>query len=141
MNAPSPLRREIRVATTAARAFELFTERIGEWWPVETHSVHAGSVAFEGSELVERSGAERSVWAEVLEWDAPSSLALSWHPGSDPARATHIRVTFTEDGEGTLVSLVHSGWERTEKPEENVADYGQGWPMVLGRFGDLVRTE
>jgi hypothetical protein len=30
----APIRREIRVAATAERTFTLFTDRIGDWWPM-----------------------------------------------------------------------------------------------------------
>ena len=54
------LRREILVAATPHRTFELFTGHIGSWWPLATYSVFGdGTVAFEGSELVERSGDNR----------------------------------------------------------------------------------
>ena len=30
----APIRREIRVGATADRTFTLFTDRIGDWWPL-----------------------------------------------------------------------------------------------------------
>jgi hypothetical protein len=35
-----PIRREILVDAGPAVAFEVFTAGIGQWWPVEEHSVH-----------------------------------------------------------------------------------------------------
>ena len=64
----APIRREILVATLPDRAFALFTSHIGRWWPLRDSSVFGADalVAFEGDRLVERSGSEVSVWAEVL---------------------------------------------------------------------------
>jgi uncharacterized protein YciI len=138
---PAPVRREVRVAASADTAFRLFTRDIGAWWPIERHSVFGGTVAFEGDRLVERSfDAEGhptdTVWAEVTEWRPPHSLRLDWHPGTDTA--TDVRVTFTEDGSHTIVSLVHQGWERLEAPEAAAEDYGNGWPGVLALFAEAV---
>jgi uncharacterized protein YndB with AHSA1/START domain len=142
----APIRREILVAAPADRAFELFTGRIGDWWPLARFSVFGdGTVAFEGTGLgrsiVERSGDRVSVWAEVTEWDPPGALGFTWHPGTDPAKATQVRVTFTVEGEQTLVSVEHSGWAVLADPTLAAAaaqEYGQGWPGVLGGFAALV---
>jgi len=60
---------------------------------------------------------------------------LTWHPGSSPDTATDVEVSFAEHDGGTLVTLVHSGWERTEAPARLAEGYGQGWLSVLGEFG------
>ena len=68
---PHEVHRQVEVGVGPRRAFELFTDRIGAWWPLDTHSVFDdGTVAFEGGVLVERRGDESAVWGEVLEWDA-----------------------------------------------------------------------
>ncbi len=143
----APIRREILVAAPADRAFELFTGRIGDWWPLARFGVFGdGTVAFEGStpgnrEIVERSGDRVSVWAQVTEWNPPGALGFTWHPGTDPARATSVRVTFSAEGEQTLVTVEHSGWDVLADPELAAAaanEYGQGWPGVLAGFASLV---
>jgi uncharacterized protein YciI len=132
----APIRREILVSATPERAFALFTAHIGRWWPLRDYSVFGADalVAFEGDHLVERSGSEVSVWAEVLEWDPPAALRLSWHPRRDVARATDVQVSFAAHDEGTMVTLVHGGWERVEDPEATAEEYGHGWPAVLATF-------
>jgi uncharacterized protein YndB with AHSA1/START domain len=138
----SPVRREVIVSTAPERAFELFTTRIGAWWPLEGYSVFRdGTVAFEGDLLVERSGDRESVWAEVLEWAPPESLPMTWHPGYGADKGTEVRVTFTAHGEGTLVSLVHTGWERMDNPDDAASQYGAGWPEVLASYSALVVEE
>jgi uncharacterized protein YciI len=134
----APIRREILVATLPDRAFALFTSHIGRWWPLREFSVFGADalVAFEGDRLVERSGSEVSVWAEVLEWDPPRTLRLRWHPGRDATRATDVSVTFAAHDDGTMVTLVHDGWERVEDPAAAADEYGRGWPAVLRTFAD-----
>ena len=90
-----------------------------------------------GRSIVERSGDRVSVWAEVTEWDPPGALGFTWHPGTDPAKATRVRVTFSAEGDQTLVTVQHSGWEILADPALAAAaaqEYGQGWPGVLGGF-------
>ena len=128
---------EVRVKASPDRAFTLFTANIGDWWPVNSNSVYKGTVSFEGDELVERSGEKVAVWAEVTRWDPPSALGLTWHAGSDASRTTDILVTFTPEGDETVVHLTHSAWERLLDGEEQSRDYAQGWPPVLGEYAKL----
>jgi uncharacterized protein YndB with AHSA1/START domain/uncharacterized protein YciI len=139
----APVRREIRVAADPATAYAVFTAHLGAWWPLGQFSVHgaSASVAFEGDEIVERStDGEVSVWAEVLERSAPDLLRLSWHPGQPADQATEVEVTFHADGEGTLVRLLHRGWERLAEPARAADSYAQGWVAVIDCYGDRVGT-
>jgi uncharacterized protein YndB with AHSA1/START domain len=135
----APIRREIVVNAAPDRAFDLFTGRIGAWWPLDRFGVfNDGTVAFEGELLVERSGNRETIWGEVLEWNPPGGLAITWHPGYGSENATEIRVTFTAREDQTLVTLVHTGWERMTDPDAAAAEYGNGWPGVLERYRELV---
>ncbi len=142
-SAPAPIRREIRVACDPTTAFELFTAHLGAWWPLAAHSVFGeeASVAFEDGAVVERLGTEQAVWGSVVEWDRPTGFRMTWHPGQDPEGATDVAVSFGRDGDGTLVTLVHSGWERLAEPESARAEYDRGWPTVLGGFAARVGGE
>jgi uncharacterized protein YndB with AHSA1/START domain len=54
-------------------------------------------------------------------------LRYSWHLFFDPDEATQIEITFTPHGEGTLVRLEQSGWERL----------GAAGPARRGRTRDV----
>jgi len=114
-----PVRRQVVVGAPPERTFALFTERIGEWWPMAEHSVFGdgATVAFEGRGLVERDGDRVTVWAEVTVWEPPNALELDWHPGRAGETATRVRVTFEADDERTVVTLEHDGWERLADPD------------------------
>jgi uncharacterized protein YndB with AHSA1/START domain len=107
---------------------------------MDPHSVFGATarVDVEGSEIVERSAeGERSVWAEIVESSPPRRLVLSWHPGTDPATATRVEVSFLPDGEGTRVELTHTGWEALgERAEAARQSYDNGWQLVLRRFAE-----
>ena len=134
-----PLRVAVTVRCTPARAFRVFTERIADWWPMATHSVHGegGTVGFEEGRLVERHGDRSECWGEVRRWDPPHALALTWHPGRGADEATEVEVSFTEEEQGrTRVRLVHSGWERRDAAARE--SYVTGWAAVLARYVDAA---
>jgi uncharacterized protein YndB with AHSA1/START domain/uncharacterized protein YciI len=138
----NPLRRQVVVPAAPPIAFDVFTGRIGAWWPLERLSVHGkgSTAAFRDGALVETGpdGAE-AVWGEVLDWEPPHRLRITWHPGSDPARASEVEVMFAPVGEAlTLVTLEHRGWERYEDPATARTEYGQGWPGVLDGYAAVV---
>lgn len=131
-----PVRREVMVNAPAETAFAMFTAHIDRWWPLDRFSVFGsdGLVAFEDGRIVERLGDQSSVWAEVTSWDPPRSLGLTWHPGRAAERSTDLEISFEPLDDGTLVRLVHSGWERTEQSAAAAEAYGQGWIGVLSLF-------
>lgn len=135
-----PVVREVRVTCDQATTFALFTSHIGAWWPLATHSVHGAdaSVAFEDDRLVERLGSQVAVWGHVLAEDPPRSFRMTWHPGRDAADATEVSVEFVPDGEGTIVRLTHSGWERLADGESRRGQYDSGWVPVLAAFEQQV---
>jgi uncharacterized protein YndB with AHSA1/START domain len=141
----SPIVLSVRVGLTVDEAFKLFTDGIGTWWPLEKHSVGAQeNLAIEtvvieaevGGRVYEvwPEGDERD-WGEVVVWAPPSRVVLSWHPGRPAGPTTEVEVSFVADGDDTVVTLEHRGWERlgTRGPESR-ADYRSGWPGVLAHL-------
>ena len=136
-----PIRREILVDADPATAFAGFTERIGQWWPLEDLSVYGpgGTVGFADGQIVEQSASgDAAVWGTVYLWEPAAALAFSWHPAGPPDQATHVEVSFTQADAQTLVTLTHTGWERFADPAEARAEYDQGWPVALGTYRDHV---
>jgi uncharacterized protein YciI len=141
MSTVPPIHREIFVDADPQTAFEVFTERIGRWWPVAEHSVHGagGSVAFDGGQIIERAAdGATSVWGTVTRWEPPKVLAFSWYPGKTPDRASHVEITFAAADDQTLVTLEHTGWEVFADPAAARAEYDQGWPAVLDGYREYA---
>jgi uncharacterized protein YndB with AHSA1/START domain len=139
-----PVRREVEVSTEPGRAFGLWTDQIGLWWPMASHSVHGehARVAFDGGLLVETApDGTRVIWGTVTTWEPPHRLVLTWHPGRDASEATQVEVRFVPAGPGrTLVTLEHTGWEVLAEPEQIRADYETGWLAVLEPFGSAAQA-
>lgn len=142
---PDALVKTVTVSVDVKAAFALFTEQMSAWWPLATHSVGeaaATAVTVEGrigGEIVETYGdGLLAVWGTVTEWDPPSLVSFTWHPGSPSSEATHVAVRFTDVGDGTEVRLVHSGW--TSRPDGAGArrGYDSGWEFVLGRLTEAA---
>jgi uncharacterized protein YndB with AHSA1/START domain len=138
VTATDAITKVIHVSATPETAFRVFTEQIGDWWPLEHYSVLEGvqTVVFEDDRIVERAAdGSESVWGEILDFEVAGRLRFTWHPGRGDADPTEVEVTFAADGDGTAVTLVHSGWERlSEERRAGRADYENGWPGVLDRF-------
>lgn len=141
----APVLRAAHVRRTPEQAFRLFTDSIGAWWPLDTHSVHHDAsigVEFADGQLVERSAdGHTNVWGEVLVWEPPHHLALTWHPGRSQGPAGRVDVRFIAVADGTRVELQHSGWEAFGERASAVrrAYSGpQAWGSVLDAFADLA---
>jgi len=139
-----PIRREVLVDADPEVAFDVFTARVGRWWPVAEKSVYGAgtSVAFTGGQFVEQSAdGQRAVWGTVTRWEPPDVLAFTWHPGRGPEQASHVEITFTAAGDQTLVAVQHSGWEVFDDPAAARAEYEHGWPAVLDAYHDHVKSQ
>ena len=100
-----PIRIAFEVACPAPHAFEVWTARIGQWWPAD-HTVSAEeglTVVLEprlGGRIFERTrdGVEHA-WGEVTAWEPPGRLAYLWHLRRDRADATEVEIRFIERGD------------------------------------------
>jgi hypothetical protein len=137
-----PLRLSFDVQCRIEHAFDVWTNRIDQWWP-HGHSVSAESgleVVLEprvGGRIFERtpSGAEHD-WGEVTLWQPPTRFGYLWHLRRDRADATQVDITFTPSTElSTRVDIEHRGWERlgAARPQWREANVG-GWATLLPHY-------
>lgn len=142
---PPPVVRSLWVPHPPDRCFEAFTEEIGAWWPLTTHGIfgaESGALAFVDGQLAETAVDGRSViWGAVTDWEPPQRLRFDWHPGEDGEVASTVEVTFSADGDGTRVNLVHDGWERfgADAMQRRATYRGpNAWGAVLDYFSGAV---
>jgi uncharacterized protein YndB with AHSA1/START domain len=139
-----PVKKAVTVPLSPAEAFDLFTARIANWWPLGERfsisgpgAVSCGIEPRVGGAVYEvRNDGERLPWGKVLAWDPPRRLLLSWHPGKSADVAQEVEVTFASDGSGTRVELVHRGWQKLGSDAARVREsYEGGWETVfLGAY-------
>lgn len=123
--------------------FHVFVNRLATWWPVDTHSVSAGSGQRPQSVEIEpkpggavfeiTQDGTRCDWGRVLVFEPNRRLSMTWHPGHAPDKATHVDVTFDDIGnDQTRVTMTHTGWEVwAETAETRRENYDTGWDSVL----------
>jgi uncharacterized protein YndB with AHSA1/START domain len=144
----------IVVDAPVERAFSVFTDGIGTWFPSEYNllAVEIAERVFEpraGGRIYDRGadGSECS-WGRVLEYEPPERVVFSWDISprweieSDPEKTSEVEVRFIPEGDArTRVELEHrnldrhgEGWEQTR---ESVAGEG-GWPGCLQLFAERL---
>jgi len=149
------VKRTLHVEVPVERAFRVFTERMGSWWPA---SHHIGKVPFKDILIDKKAGGRwyeinaegaECVWGTVLEWLPPRKVVLSWHLqpdwsfNPDLARASEVALEFIAEGpESTRVEFEHHHLERHgegwQKMREQVGSEG-GWPMILDLYVKATR--
>jgi hypothetical protein len=137
-----PIRLAFEVACPPDHAFEVWTGRIGTWWPAD-HTV-SGEPRLEvvlephrGGRIYERTaaGVEHD-WGEVTVWKPPTQLAYLWHLGADRADATEVEIRFLAQGEAaTRIEIEHRGWQRLGAAADEWRDRNRiGWQTLLPHF-------
>ena len=146
---------EIVVDAPIERAFTVFTEGIGSWFPAEYNllGVDIAERVFEprvGGQVYDRGvdGSECQ-WARVLAYEPPDRVLFSWNISpqwqieTDPEKSSEVEVRFiAETPERTRVELEHRNLDRHGHGWESERDGvggGGGWPLYLQRFTDLVK--
>jgi uncharacterized protein YndB with AHSA1/START domain len=154
--AATSVRSSIVVDAPIERAFSVFTEDFGSFKPRE-HNLLAVDIAetkFEprvGGHIYDRGidGSECR-WARVLAYEPPDRVVFSWDINmqwqieTDTGRSSEVEVRFiSEAPERTRVELEHRNLDRHGAGWEGVrdgVDSGEGWPLYLRRYADLLGT-
>jgi uncharacterized protein YndB with AHSA1/START domain len=141
------VRRSVTVNAPIERAFAVFTESFGTWWP-ESHHVNPNGYETAliepvvGGRWYERApdGSEYD-WGRVLAWDPPRRIVLTWQLNDEyvfePDHASEVEITFTPEGGGrTRVDLIHSKFEGLTGGDSVAATVSgeTGWGGLLLRF-------
>jgi uncharacterized protein YndB with AHSA1/START domain len=136
-----PLRLEFTVRCSPEHAFEMWATQASLWWPHD-HSVSADpgiTVTYEprvGGRIYERTpaGVEHD-WGEVLTWEPPTRITYLWHLARDRSDATEVEVTFSSEGDGTIVTIEHRGWERFGAAGPDLRERNRrGWSGVIPHY-------
>jgi uncharacterized protein YndB with AHSA1/START domain len=137
------IQKSILLACPPAKAFELFTARISEWWP-RTHRLTKdpeSRLFLEASgRFWERDRAGREIeLGRVLTWEPPHRLALDFYMGTNSAQPTALEVTFTTENEGTRVTVYHRAQPESEELWTLRAPvFERSWEAVLAALAATV---
>jgi uncharacterized protein YndB with AHSA1/START domain len=135
------IRKTVVVSAPVEKAWEMFAERTSSWWPLATHSIGGDETVeavIEPERIYERlqDGAEHT-WGRMLVWEPPQRMVFTWE--IDPKCHGEVEVTFTTEGDSTVVQLEHRGWARFGAYGEKARErYDSGWDFVLGKYRAAV---
>ncbi len=139
-----PFRATTTLRCTPEHAFHTFTTKVDLWWPRSHRRFDRSSFSFEaraGGRLIERGpdGATMT-FGEVLSCDPPNEIRLAWHPGK-VSLPTEVTITFRQDGELTVVQVVHSEGDSAlgNRWDEKVALFSGGWAAIFAALEECVR--
>jgi uncharacterized protein YndB with AHSA1/START domain len=125
------IEREVRIDASPETVFDFFTDpaKMVQWKGAEaTLDPRPGGVY-----RVQMNEQAIAV-GEYVVVDPPNRLVFTWGWEGDfaatPPGSSTVEVTFTADGDGTLVRLVHSGLPSPESAEA----HGQGWDEYMPRL-------
>ena len=150
----TPISESVVLPVEPERAFELFAEGLGSWWPAEYTwaADELEEIAIEpreGGRCFERgpNGFECD-WGRVLAWEPPRRLAFTWQigpdrvPVPDSQRASEVEVRFSAAGQGgTRVDVEHRAFERHGEGGGEYRDgmaSDRGWPYMLARYAEVA---
>jgi uncharacterized protein YndB with AHSA1/START domain len=140
----APIVKSVTVKAPPARAFDIFTTRISEWWPKNKTPAKMPHVAVvvepyaDGRWFERDANGNEAQWGKVLAYEPPARLVLGWQLdcnfGYDPNLLTEVEIRFTPtDAGGTLVTLEHRDLERFGS-DVLVGKIRAGWPERLSDF-------
>lgn len=149
-----PICQEIILDVAPERAFRVFTEEHGAWWPLATHHIgkqmpetaiiepHVGGRWFERA----ADGTE-CMWGRVLAWDPPARVVLAWQIGGDfqydDAFQSEVELRFVALGPAkTRVEFEHRHFERAGSGAADLRRaVNSGWPGLLALFAEKANAK
>lgn len=147
--------RSVSVPLSQARAFELFTARMTEFWPKQ-HSIGNAEIAevvvepCRGGRWFERGIDGRECqWGSIASWDPPRKVVLLWQIDENwrfnPDFETEVDVTFTQEGsDRTRLELRHRNLQRYGEATEQmraIFDDPGGWTGTLAGFVEFATCQ
>ncbi len=139
-----PIISTIEVPCNQEKAFGVFVDEMGSWWPLDQRSMslmHTGMPAKslrvearQGGKIVEiGSDDTEHLWGTINLYDPHDFVSMDFHMGLPPENASLVEVRFTAIGEDqTRVQLTQSNWEAFGDMAEMMRDgYGSGWVIIF----------
>lgn len=145
------IRKELLVEASQEIAFNVFTGKMGLWWP-KTH--HIGTSPMVDS-IVEpktdgrwysthEDGSEVNI-GKVLAWDPNGRLVLAWQVTGqfkyDPSIITEVELNFIPEGPTTTrVKFEHRDIDKLTGGEKVIENMDGGWWFILNQYKEVANA-
>ena len=139
-----PIVKTIDVPCSREKAFGIFVNGMGDWWPLDKRSMsmmHGGQPAKslrvdprQGGRIVETGHDDTEYhWGTIRTFDPHGLIGMDFHMGLPPENASLVEVRFTAlDEARTRVELSHGNWEVFGDMAEMMrGGYGSGWAIIF----------
>jgi uncharacterized protein YndB with AHSA1/START domain len=139
-DATAPVVRTISVPCAPEKAYSIFTERIGDWWPpaFTASGANLGDVIIEGTaggRVYEfDTDGNRRTWGSVATVEPHRRIVLTWSLGLRAGDATEVEVAFSGSGDSCEVRLEHRGWGPDQADDRARFADRDGWPTILDAY-------
>jgi len=152
-----PIQRSIKVNVSNDRAFRLFANEMGTWWPQKytwsgevLHNI--GIEPRENGRCYEQGPLSFECdWGRVLKWMPPTKLVITWQispdrvPQPNPEHASEIEIDFEAEGPSTTrVDFEHRNFENHGDGAEDYREAlaaDEGWTYILDCYKKSVNGE
>ena len=139
-----PIIKSIEVPCSQEKAFGVFVNEMGSWWPLDKRSMSmmrggkpAKSLRIEpklGGKIVETGHDDTEhLWGTIKSYDPHDSVSMDFHMGLPAENASLVEVRFTAlEDDRTRVELTQSNWEAFGDMAEMMrGGYGSGWVIIF----------
>ncbi len=139
-----PMDFTIEVPCGQEKAFSVFVNDMGSWWPLDKRSMSIMSVGEppkslsiepkQDGRIVEIAADDTEFhWGTITSYDPHDGLDMDFHMGLPPQNASLVEVRFTAlDEERTRVVLTHSNFEAFGDMAEMMrGGYSSGWVIIF----------
>jgi uncharacterized protein YndB with AHSA1/START domain len=138
------IRHEVFVRCPGPHAFEVFTERVDQWWPRSHRRLGSSRIQLGqgvGGRLEEHGEGRVLLLGEVLVWEPPVRVELSWALGAPSDAPTRVTVRFAEVPFGTRVRVEHVEGARP-LPDWTVTSkiFDTAWQHVLAALSAHIHA-
>lgn len=128
--------KSVMLPLTPLAAFELFTQKIGVWWPADRrHTQDPTSEIFllQSGRFYERARDGQEVeLGHVRSWELPSRILLDFFIATGPEKPTEVEITFAAQEGGTRVTVTHRPKPDSESLwTDRAPRYERSWNVVL----------
>ena len=149
----APVKCSVDVKVSSARAFEIFAQNMGAWWPRGNTPAANPHVALvvepkqDGRWFERDADGQETLWGRVLAWEPPRRLLLGWQLDHsfryDPKLLMEVEIVFEAlAGGGTRVSLEHRDLQQLGVQAEVFAGkVRSGWPERMGNFSQHADSQ